>query len=451
MPSPVVIFGAGPMPCEPYHAVMAPGARTWQITQTVVRALVCRGGAFPEIIVYGLEQQRRDDAAGRSLTFSVSAGGGAPEITYVPLQYGEFIALPDRMAQHDFAYPEAVSAVIGCASLQPCSTAAGFARVFSAPFWADIFGDPIAEIQTKAELFPSEKDANDTRYHHVWKLLMPALLQSDVISALSGRQRFCLIGQLGAAGRLNRHTSGRDFVHTIPYGLFPEDAPSAAAAPAPNPNFTVMWCGSFNTWMDTASLVRGISEAVKARPNMRFMIVGGKIAGYDERSYTEFLDGIRKADAIHAVHVMDWQPLASIRKLYASCDIGLSVDRFSYEAELGSRTRVVNFMAAGKPVVSTNLTELTGELAQAGYVLPFRVNDGADLARALIDAEAKSGGLPALGAAARDYVMDHFGGQRAGAALARWIIDPSFAPDKSNPSAPGPDNELANYWQRCLS
>ena len=50
---------------------------------------------------------------------------------------------------------------------------------------------------------------------------------------------------------------------------------------------------------------------------------------------------------------------------------------------LGSRTRLVNFLAAGTPVISTPVTELASALAAADVLIPFRVNDPDDLAHAL--------------------------------------------------------------------
>ncbi len=448
----IVILGCGPMPCEPSQPVMAPGARTWQIVQTVADALASAAGPMPDITVYGLEQQARPGGMKPAqVEVALSPSGdpgaaGACTIRYVPLLYDDFIALPARGLAPGGPLPAPVDAVIGTASAQPCATAAALAAAVQVPLWVDVFGDPFAEIQSKAELCPAEKEANDTRCHHVWKLMIGALLQGDRFSALSGRQRHALIGQLGAAGRLNRHTSGLDFVHAIPFGLFPADAPPYQP-PVPAEAFTVMWCGSFNTWMDVDSLVGGIAGAVVREPRLRVRVAGGKIPNYNEDAYDQFVAGIRSAGVEHAVEFAGWQPLSEIPALMASCDAGLSIDRYTYEAVLGSRTRIVQFLAAGRPVISTNVAEIAGECARAGLLVPFELGDPGSLSGALCGAAARADEMRALAPRAREFAMEHCGGRRLGAPLAEWIRNPAFAPDKVEGSENDPTNPLTTYWR----
>ncbi|MCH5374301.1 MAG: hypothetical protein JJ992_10005, partial [Planctomycetes bacterium] len=186
--------------------------------------------ANASVMVFGLENETRTKPH-EPIGFTVSAappgdgsGSGTParsvRINYYALGFNDFVKLnrPENLKQPWLAGE--IDGVIGTSSVQPCATAASFAASRGIPFWADVFGDPFSEIQSKAQLSPEDREANSTQYHHVWKLMLPVLLQGDRFSSLSERQRFALIGQLGVAGRLNRLTSGRDIVHAIPYGLY---------------------------------------------------------------------------------------------------------------------------------------------------------------------------------------------------------------------------------------
>jgi glycosyltransferase involved in cell wall biosynthesis len=435
---------------------MAPGSRTWQIVQTVACGLALDEDSRPVITVCALEQEPRADGVA-PLRFEIDTGVPCSgdsgtvrmEISYVPLGIDAFKKAGGGEFRGGPRPGTPVDAVVGCASVQPCATAAGFAAARKAPLWVDLFGDPITEIQSRAELHPDEKEANDAQYCHVWRLLMPALLQGDMFSALSTRQRFSVIGQLGVAGRLNRLTSGANIVATIPYGVFPSTDVASAPAPAKT-NFIVMWCGSFNTWMDVDSFAAGFVRAIRENPRIRLLVVGGKIAGYNDVAYERFVETICAAGAEGAVRYLDWQPLEELRKLYAACDVGLSIDRFTYEAVLGSRTRLVNFLAAGKPVVSTVLTELSEDLASQGFLLPFEVGNSDSLAVALADASRRAGELAELGARAREYVTSRYHGRVAGAPLVEWIMNPAFAPDKDNERMPDSMNPLTAYWRKVL-
>lgn len=446
----IVVFGSGPMPCEPCFPVLAPGARTWQIVQTVACALSTEAGPH-RIAVYALEPTPRERAGPVAGSISATNGDFPGEISYVPCSYDDFVALAGAKPPERFSIPDKVDAVVGCASIQPCATAAEFAASRSVPVWIDLFGDPIAEIQSKAELHPDQQEENDRLYLHVWRLLLKALHHGDAFSALSERQREAVIGQLGPAGRLGRRTRGEHLVSTIPFALFPGDFPPVVSDEPSEEGgtFTVMWCGSFNTWMDVDALVEGVTGALRQEPRLRLLVVGGRIPNYNEESFDRFVEGIRTSGVEGAVEFLDWCSLEETRRLYARCDAGLSIDRFTYEALLGSRTRIVNFLAAGRPVLSTVITELTEELAREGYVLPFRAGDGADLARALVEA-ARMGrsGARELGARGRRYVEERFAGGRAGRPLADWIRAPRFARDKDPEGRHFDDNPLIGFWKR---
>ncbi|MBM3333135.1 glycosyltransferase, partial [Candidatus Sumerlaeota bacterium] len=75
----------------------------------------------------------------------------------------------------------------------------------TAPVWADLHGWVMAEAQIKAA-----HDGSDEILSHFWRHERPVLLRADKISVVSTPQRFALLGELGTAGRLNRHNVGYD-------------------------------------------------------------------------------------------------------------------------------------------------------------------------------------------------------------------------------------------------
>jgi glycosyltransferase involved in cell wall biosynthesis len=443
----VIIFGNGPMPNEPEFAVMAPGSRTWQIVRTVAWGLAESGSDRDRIIVLALDETPR---AGGNLhqvqQFSVRAGSRTMAVEYRPMRYEEFRSLADA-DPGDEALPADVSAVVATGSAQPYSTAARFARRKNLPLWVDVFGDPIAETQSQLELMVgSDQQALDNKLVHVWKLMLDGLLQGDQFYGLSRRQRHALQGQLGCAGRLSQFTSDASMCHYLPYAVFEDDAPLAPRAPVVGDQFTIMWCGSFNTWMDVPTLTKGLTDALKANPALRLLVVGGRIAGYNEISYNEFLAGIKQAGVEGSVTLMDWQPLKAMQNLYAQCDLGLSIDRFTYEAELGSRTRLINFLAAGLPVASTVVTELSQELEEDGVLFPFKMGDAESLTRVLLEAADLPAARQLRGKGCRDYVLARFNAERWGRELRQWVAQPRMAADKRAQAGDETTNMLKVRW-----
>lgn len=443
----VIIFGNGPLPSEPDFAVMAPGSRTWQIVRTVASGLVECGAGLEKIIVLALDETVRPGIpAGDTILLTVNAGGRKVSVEYRAMKYAEFRALADEDPVTE-ALPGDVRAVVATASAQPYSTAARFAGRRRLPLWIDVFGDPIAETQSQLELLQgTDQKALDDRLVHVWKLLLDGLLQGDQFSGLSRRQRHALQGQLGCAGRLNQFTAAASNCHYLPYAVFPDDVPVAERAPVAGDRFTLMWCGSFNTWMDVPTLTRGITDALKAHPALRLMVVGGKIPGYNEISYNEFLSGIKQANVEGAVTLMDWQPLGAMQRLYAQCDLGLSIDRFTYEAELGSRTRLINFLAAGLPVASTLVTELSEELARDGVLFPFELGNAESLTQTILQAATEPRARELRGQKCHDYILEKYNAEQWGAELRAWVAKPTQTPDK-RAAAEESTNLLLRRWR----
>lgn len=450
----VVVFGCGPMPCEPEFAVTAPGARTWQILQTVLHGVRLADSGAPEVVVVALDPTERERARGVRV-FEVPLDVGQPPDEPVIGRFS-YVALGIEAFRRVGAgeWPELLrippDAIVATGSAQPYATAALYARAVERPLWVDVFGDPLAELQSRAELLPEHQQDNDTLSYHTWKLLMEALLQGDVFSALSGRQRYALIGHLGAAGRLNRSTRCYEFVHTIPYGVFPLTAPPFTQR-RDHGYFVVMWCGSFNTWMDSATLAAGLVKAWRVHRQLRFLVVGGQCAGYSEKTFEDFREAIRREQASEIVRLVDWQPWGALERLYAEADVGLSIDRATYEAVLGSRTRLVHFLLAGLPVISTCPTELAADLAERGFVLPFSLADAEGLADRLSEAIERANELRELGRRGREYVLERYHGRIVGAPLMEWLAAPGFAPDKRGPAHTlDPANPATSYWQAVL-
>jgi len=446
----VVIFGCGPMPNEPHYAVTAPGSRTWQILKTVARGIAPAHAleAPPRIIVIGLESAARQDAS-MSVPLSLgSPNGGTVEVEYIPLEPTAFRVAAETGKAGAVELPAQPHAVVSCASIQPCAMGAVYAARCGSPLWVDVFGDPLAEIQTQVALHPEDEDSNGHRSVDVWRLLITALLRGDAFSTLSHPQRFALLGQLGAAGRLNQFTVDPNLVTAIPFAIFPEDLPAMPAGRPINPaaTFNLLWCGSFNTWMDVDSLVDGFVHASRQNPRIRLIVVGGRIAGYNTESYDRFVNAIRTAGAEGVVQLLDWQPLGAMPQLYAACDIGLCIDQRTYEAELGSRTRIINFLAAGKPVLSTVATELTHDLAREGFVIPYQVENPEDLGRVILECAAKKEQLQELGLAGRGYISTVYNAAECGSRLAEWIRQPTRAGDAATENR----NGLQQYWGRTL-
>lgn len=419
----IALFGTSPLPFEP-HPVAGPALRTWQFARPLAEDghdlaifALRTAGCYPE------------GAPG------VITESPMPRVAVRLMSHGAF---SEESAVRAALVEFAPDAIVGAGSLLPTATAARHGDL--APVWADLFGDALSEIQSKGGVYGHESIADEL--FHAWKLLTATLVRGDRFSALSNPQRLALVGQLGLAGRLGAHNDGTDLVAHIPCGI-----EGRGAAPLPSreeaaarlglhelageSSFVAMWSGSYNTWTDPATLFEGVELAMAREPSLRFLSVGGGTEGYNPRLYADFLARV-EASPHRARYIMrGWVPFAEMPAHYALADIGLNVDRFTYEGVLGSRNRVVQFMDHGVAVLSTALSELTVDLAARGLMRTFALGDPGALAGALCAACRVRGGLRAEGARAAAHVREAYNFGVTTQALRAWCASPRRSPDNA--------------------
>ncbi|GAB4315211.1 MAG: hypothetical protein Kow0059_07190 [Candidatus Sumerlaeia bacterium] len=457
----VVIFGTCPLPWEPYP-VAGPALRTFQLMRPLWEA-----GC--EVLIIALR------------TPGVYPADVGDLCTTRPFERVEFCHADYKIfTQREWVRRKIESfrpdAIVGAGSLLPNFEAGRWAGL--APFWADVFGDPVSELQSKGGAYGHDSTRGDL--HHVWNLLTAVLLRGDRFSTLSGPQRLALIGQLGLCGRLNAHTDGLDLVASIPCGVDERDeaaqaepermadeqrreaagrlglaeAFAAASADGGRP-FILLWAGSYNTWIDEATLFSGVEQAMAADPHIVFVSAGGGTEGYNPEIYERFRRRVEASRYRSRFAMLGWRPIGEMPRYYALADVGLNVDRYTYEGVLGSRNRVVQFLKFGVPVLSTSLSEITTTLAARDLITTFPIGDARAFSETILRLSRHPAALTDQARRGRRFVLDEFGFEKTTQPLLAWVADPRRAPDNAAALAvtgalPGPPGSYTLDFQRLL-
>jgi glycosyltransferase involved in cell wall biosynthesis len=348
-------------------------------------------------------------------------------------------------------------AIVGAASVLPNYIASDLADL--APYWADCFGDPITEIQAKSEIYGRERCADELLT--VWKYYRTILSRADQLSGLSDAQNHAIIGQLALLGRIGFETSGFPLVNTIPCGV--EAVPSFEKPQAPflrgikfpEDSLVVCFSGSYNTWMDMAYLFEGIEESMNRIPNLWFLSIGGETKGYNEKLYQDFCRKVENSPHKGRYILCGWVPFNEAPRYYAEATIGINIDRFTYEGVLGSRNRILQFLAHGLPVVTTPLSEISVQLARRGLVFCFRMRNEKGctivtepLPDLLQHLSENLNNVKQTGLLAQKIVATEFSFKRTASPLLDWLVAPDRAPDnklrleKGKPEEPAYLNEI---------
>ncbi|HEY6533062.1 MAG TPA: glycosyltransferase [Acidimicrobiales bacterium] len=269
------------------------------------------------------------------------------------------------------------------------------------------------------------------------------LAVADVVLVASERQRHFALGSLAALGRLGPRTVAEDptleqLVRIVPFGL-PDEPPEHGSSPLRGPDgpfgaddVVALWGGGLYPWLDPLTLVDAVSEVDDDRVVAAFLAgphptpAVGRMPLVDEARQLALDLGLGRR-----VHFVErWVPYAERGRWLTGADIGVSLHHSHVETELSFRTRVLDYLWAGLPIVCTG-GDVVAEAVAAddlGVVVP--PGDSTVVAAALA---ALAGASPQKRAARRRRLADAARSHRWSETLAPLVAacaEPRLAPDR---------------------
>lgn len=276
---------------------------------------------------------------------------------------------------------------------------------------------------------------------HRQRLLMQQCLVGDFFICAGEVQRTWWLGLLEMTGRINPYTFDEDptfrrLVDCVPFGL-PE-----TPLPAVPENFRpfglspedpiLLWGGGLWNWLDPLTAIQAMPQILLHIPNARLLFPG-------TRHPTPSIPAVRMVEKARALaqslglldtHIFfgDWVPRAEWPFYLQRAAVGLSLHPDSYETHLAFRSRLLEYIWAGLPMLVTggDETALIVQRYGLGRVVPVQDSKAvAEAAIALLQAprEAFAAGF----ARARE----DFTWTRAAEPLLAFCRAPRIAPDKA--------------------
>ena len=407
----ILVCGLCPLPVENTQKIYGPGIRTWQFTRALADA-----GHTVRLAAMRIEDayiEERPDGADRI--------GGIEVFRTSPHQFldGDLVKNEIESFQPDAVVGANIYGSYALARWRP-----------TMPFWADQNGHVMAEAQAKAAL-----DGSNRVLPYFWRMVNSVLGWADRISVISERQRHAVIGELGCAGRLCHETCGYEFVEVIPNALIPESIYESTgdvdSSIVPPDAFVVLWSGSFNVWTDPVVVFEGMCIAMEKNPRIHFLSTGGAIPGHDEKTYQRFTELVASSPLRERFHLCGWVPSEEGGDYWKRADIGVLTELLMYEGELGSKNRIVQWLAYGLPVVYNRVGDLGDLLASREIGVVFQPGSAQDFAAKVLWSAEHPDEIRLMAERAKRYVEDEltFGATTQG--LVEWADNPEFAPDRS--------------------
>ncbi|HLQ60613.1 MAG TPA: glycosyltransferase family 4 protein [Candidatus Acidoferrales bacterium] len=247
-------------------------------------------------------------------------------------------------------------------------------------------------------------------------VLLDQVRQADFFLCASERQRDFWLGLLTAANRVNPATyaddpSLRRLVDVVSFGI-PERPPRrprrrmlrGVIPGVAEGDLVVLWAGGVYNWLDPLTLIHAVEAASSRVPRLRLVFMGGthpnpEVPEMAMLQEARRLAAERRLSGRLVFFNEGWVPYEERSGWLLDADLGVSTHLEHLETRYSYRTRILDYLWAGLPVVCT-----------AGEVLAETVE------RERLGAAVPPGDVPALAAA-----LERLAGAQERAGCARRV------------------------------
>ena len=214
---------------------------------------------------------------------------------------------------------------------------------------------------------------------HELRVLETALAAGDAFICASERQRDLWLGWLGALGRLgateHAHDSAfRGLIDVVPFGI--DDVPVEhgrvlrGVMPGVEPESRVLvWAGGLWNWLDPLTIIRAVASLGRKRDDVRLVFLGTQRPNPAIKRMSMTDRALQLADELGVRDTLvffndGWVPYTERGAWLAEADIGVSAHFDDIETRFAFRTRLLDYLWAGLPIVTTEgdvLSDLVSE------------------------------------------------------------------------------------------
>lgn len=270
--------------------------------------------------------------------------------------------------------------------------------------------------------------------------------RADFMVCASEKQRDFWLGQLMANGRINPYTyadSGSldHLLGIVPFGL-PDEAPQSkklsirGVVPGiERDDEVIIWGGGIYNWFDPVTLVRAMREVITSRPRAKLFFMGSGHPNPDVPQMTVAREAREVAEQLGLLDSVvffneGWVPYEERASYLLDAAIGVSTHAVHLETEFSFRTRILDYLWCGLPMVVTEGDGFAAliERKRLGVVVPE--GDESALARGIVrllsDVSLYAETQQNVRAASTEFAWP-----RVLEPLVAFCNEPRFAPDRT--------------------
>lgn len=263
---------------------------------------------------------------------------------------------------------------------------------------ADVYDPFVFESYEFFETLGEQRDAVFCQYVDV---MNNQLCLADYFVCANERQRDLWLGNLAGLARLSPQLLGEDRSASRVIGLVPFGISDGSPIPKGHgirgqvpgirtDDFILLWGGGIYSWFDPITIIRAVAELGKTRGDIKLYFMGIKHPNPDVPEMAMTAQAIALAEELGIKDRLvyfntEWVPYEERQGLLCDVDAGVSAHFDSIETRFSFRTRVLDYLWAGLPILTTQGDAFAELVAREGLGTVLGYEDVEGWARAIAE------------------------------------------------------------------
>lgn len=195
------------------------------------------------------------------------------------------------------------------------------------------------------------------------------LRYADFVICASEKQRDFWLGYLSGLGRINplnyaKDSTLRELIDVVPFGISdenPQKQTSGLRGKVPGigqEDFIFIWGGGIYNWFDPLTLIEAVSRVSETHPQIRLFFMG---LTHPNPMFSQSSMSNQAVELAESLGVKDryvffnqsWVPFEERADYLLDANVGVSTHFVHLETAYSFRTRILDYLWAGLPIIST--------------------------------------------------------------------------------------------------